>query len=306
MVDPSCSSTFAGPSPRIRGRGGEVVASYWRPRHASLRGWRPQLGKRGSRTIRAVNSRSSTSLSASRPTRSPRARHRSPLQWRTGTLDAGRGRPDHPRGGEGQVVSQDAARSARRPLPALVPQRVRRDRLDNSRLRGRARAHESPPRRPGASRGLDRGPPRGDRHLGDEARAYPREGHLRDPNLLGLGRGGGHVPFSPASKIRRPRAPRKTAPLLPAHVDELLLGCARTARDRLAVLVLLDCGVRRAELAGIRIRDFDLARSEEHTSELQSRGHLVCRLLLEKNKTLQVIAFIGDLFNYVHMAKLVN
>src|SRR5437870_5902916 len=33
--------------------------------------------------------------------------------------------------------------------------------------------------------------------------------------------------------------------------------------------------------------DFDLnrwQRSEEHTSELQSRGHLVCRLLLEKKK----------------------
>src|SRR5690625_6904059 len=27
-----------------------------------------------------------------------------------------------------------------------------------------------------------------------------------------------------------------------------------------------------------------LLRSEEHTSELQSRGHLVCRLLLEKKK----------------------
>src|SRR5690625_5574823 len=26
-------------------------------------------------------------------------------------------------------------------------------------------------------------------------------------------------------------------------------------------------------------------RSEEHTSELQSRGHLVCRLLLDKKKT---------------------
>src|SRR5437870_13740249 len=26
-------------------------------------------------------------------------------------------------------------------------------------------------------------------------------------------------------------------------------------------------------------------RSEEHTSELQSRGHLVCRLLLEKKKS---------------------
>src|SRR5207253_7912122 len=30
-----------------------------------------------------------------------------------------------------------------------------------------------------------------------------------------------------------------------------------------------------------------LARSEEHTSELQSRGHLVCRLLLE-NKNLKL------------------
>src|SRR5437870_8360837 len=32
-------------------------------------------------------------------------------------------------------------------------------------------------------------------------------------------------------------------------------------------------------------------RSEEHTSELQSRGHLVCRLLLEKKKDRQ------DIFN---------
>ncbi len=53
----------------------------------------------------------------------------------------------------------------------------------------------------------------------------------------------GHVPFSPASKIRRPRAPRKTAPLLPARVDELLLGCARTSRDRLALLVLEQAGL---------------------------------------------------------------
>src|SRR3712207_7042012 len=29
-------------------------------------------------------------------------------------------------------------------------------------------------------------------------------------------------------------------------------------------------------------REFDHARSEEHTSELQSRQYLVCRLLLEK------------------------
>src|SRR5437660_3988203 len=32
-------------------------------------------------------------------------------------------------------------------------------------------------------------------------------------------------------------------------------------------------------------------RSEEHTSELQSRGHLVCRLLLEKKKNRSAIQF---------------
>src|SRR3989449_2548659 len=34
----------------------------------------------------------------------------------------------------------------------------------------------------------------------------------------------------------------------------------------------------------LRLRDESI-RSEEHTSELQSRLHLVCRLLLEKKKT---------------------
>src|SRR6202043_374488 len=32
-----------------------------------------------------------------------------------------------------------------------------------------------------------------------------------------------------------------------------------------------------------------LTRSEEHTSELQSRPHLVCRLLLEKKKNNQIV-----------------
>src|SRR5690625_7940471 len=34
-------------------------------------------------------------------------------------------------------------------------------------------------------------------------------------------------------------------------------------------------------------------RSEEHTSELQSRGHLVCRLLLEKKKKTQTCAHVS-------------
>src|SRR5437870_6740397 len=35
-----------------------------------------------------------------------------------------------------------------------------------------------------------------------------------------------------------------------------------------------------------------LNRSEEHTSELQSRGHLVCRLLLEKKKNMNIISLL--------------
>src|SRR5207253_5775228 len=38
-----------------------------------------------------------------------------------------------------------------------------------------------------------------------------------------------------------------------------------------------------------RWRLLRIIRSEEHTSELQSRGQLVCRLLLEKKKTLEPI-----------------
>src|SRR2546422_5023705 len=37
-------------------------------------------------------------------------------------------------------------------------------------------------------------------------------------------------------------------------------------------------------------------RSEEHTSELQSRLHLVCRLLLEKKKN--ILAYLKSVFDY--------
>src|SRR5690625_5887948 len=50
--------------------------------------------------------------------------------------------------------------------------------------------------------------------------------------------------------------------------------------EELAAYKDTSVSMMRACLArGHRVR-----RSEEHTSELQSRGHLVCRLLLEKNK----------------------
>src|SRR5256884_1687704 len=40
-------------------------------------------------------------------------------------------------------------------------------------------------------------------------------------------------------------------------------------------------------------------RSEEHTSELQSRLHLVCRLLLEKKKSAPIVKLIDSHFYLV-------
>src|SRR3712207_8910374 len=42
-------------------------------------------------------------------------------------------------------------------------------------------------------------------------------------------------------------------------------------------------------LADLEIHSLYRPRSEEHTSELQSRQYLVCRLLLEKKKTLVLL-----------------
>src|SRR5690625_5601892 len=47
-------------------------------------------------------------------------------------------------------------------------------------------------------------------------------------------------------------------------------------------------GLSILQIPPLDLKQFEIikgsSRSEEHTSELQSRGHLVCRLLLEKKK----------------------
>src|SRR5258708_29427530 len=48
---------------------------------------------------------------------------------------------------------------------------------------------------------------------------------------------------------------------------------------------------------GTRVVGRDLARSEEHTSELQSPDHLVCRLLLEKKKN-KLCQLVGQVLFY--------
>src|SRR5690625_6276297 len=79
-------------------------------------------------------------------------------------------------------------------------------------------------------------------------------------------------------------------------------GCGKSTSLRmLAGLEEIDAGsvyIGDRDVTDVQPKDRDIAmvfqnyalyphmtRSEEHTSELQSRGHLVCRLLLEKKKT---------------------
>src|SRR3989442_913564 len=50
------------------------------------------------------------------------------------------------------------------------------------------------------------------------------------------------------------------------------------------IYVRLCGGVLRKGVLALVVIAQNSARSEEHTSELQSRPHLVCRLLLEKKK----------------------
>src|SRR5207253_10304732 len=58
----------------------------------------------------------------------------------------------------------------------------------------------------------------------------------------------------------------------------------RSAVGHAVRIVAIEIGFPRGQGHTARERHWQrgTARSEEHTSELQSRGHLVCRLLLEK------------------------
>src|SRR5690625_6506774 len=104
------------------------------------------------------------------------------------------------------------------------------------------------------------------------------------PDLLGYDFGPGH-PMAPVRMrlahqlltdlgvLDRPEVIQ--APPVPA--DEHLLAAVHDADYIRAV---------QAAAGGRPDPERGLGRSEEHTSELQSRGHLVCRLLLEKKNTI--------------------
>src|SRR5690625_6844922 len=62
---------------------------------------------------------------------------------------------------------------------------------------------------------------------------------------------------------------------------------SNTARITWGLKVSIDKGTPSGRNPSITGNKRSSSRSEEHTSELQSRGHLVCRLLLEQKNNLE-------------------
>src|SRR5690606_42080454 len=86
--------------------------------------------------------------------------------------------------------------------------------------------------------------------------------------------------FRSRVRLRRMAVParRRRAVRVPAR-QAFVVGEHRVAADD----VLVVAQDRRVEPPGVAVGP-EVPRSEEHTSELQSRENLVCRLLLEKKK----------------------
>src|SRR2546425_1900765 len=78
---------------------------------------------------------------------------------------------------------------------------------------------------------------------------------------------------------------------------------ARGARADAAALLLRRRPRRpREPHAGAEPRAVAVGRSEEHTSELQSLAYIVCRLLLEKKKSISVWVYVLTLHIVVYSA----
>src|SRR2546422_8309799 len=120
-----------------------------------------------------------------------------------------------------------------------------------------------------------------DRAFGIEACRVQSDGHVDGP----LGEGRGVVGLRDGVQVHD----REQAIMLVLQLDPVLDGAEVVADVQLARgldagkdachgVTTYDCGARPRKVRELK------DRSEEHTSELQSRLHLVCRLLLEKKK----------------------
>src|SRR3712207_8619287 len=92
--------------------------------------------------------------------------------------------------------------------------------------------------------------------------------------------------------IRRP--PRSTlfpyTTLFRSCLSHILLRYKEHLTDAVCAVVAAVRAGKTVELLGLNDSrgTYRVGRSEEHTSELQSRQYLVCRLLLEKKKNISV------------------
>src|SRR2546422_4569977 len=115
--------------------------------------------------------------------------------------------------------------------------------------------------------------------------------------LIALGSGCAHrnKPAAAASPSPTTSAPSSTvtsediAKAPGQSIEQVLMGrfpgvdVSRTADGGFAVRIRGGSSIRSGNTP-LYVLDGERGRSEEHTSELQSRLHLVCRLLLEKKK----------------------
>src|SRR5260370_18055658 len=111
-------------------------------------------------------------------------------------------------------------------------------------------------------------------HPSDPSRRLRRHRYQEGPGFLFLATQGGRPPGSPASATLREVRRRMRAVRLAAEGGLEAAGAAGYSRRSVFRWTRL------YKAGGIA------ARSEEHTSELQSHLNLVCRLLLEKKKTI--------------------
>src|SRR2546429_4504810 len=101
-----------------------------------------------------------------------------------------------------------------------------------------------------------------------------RGGRLRDLTAAGLSRGASATELEGSTMIFIRSQTRRAVAIISSSL---------TSRMRSTCLRKI------AKVRGEREARNPSARSEEHTSELQSRLHLVCRLLLEKKKNMYSI-----------------
>lgn len=116
----------------------------------------------------------------------------------------------------------------------------------------------------------------------------------------------GYVDHSPAARLRSPKVAQRAPDLLPQAVDTQLLSVAETNRDLLALICLLDLGLRKSELAGILVRDFDSGRRTltvfgkgQKERVLPLRGRIVRALRLYERTPLRYIDRLPEPDDYL-------